>query len=148
MMKTKTLIISISCSFLAGCGGSGSEEVKAAVAPPNLSAPVEESVGIDDAPPPPPSSGALPKGMVAVSVPAAPEPAAVEVDIPAASPAEIETDLQDLNSAVDQYIADQKRAPTVNSLLKTGYIERLPTPPNGKLYVFDKSQNRFVLRDA
>ena len=84
--------------------------------------------------------------MVAVSAPAPTKP--VELRIPADSPAQIETDLQDLNSAVDQFIADQKRAPTVKGLLINGYIEKLPTPPSGKQYILDKSQNRFVLKDA
>ena len=72
----------------------------------------------------------------------------VEVNIPASSPEQIATDLRDLNSAGDQYIADQKRAPSVSSLMSLGYVDKLPTPPVGKKYSFDKKQNRFVLKNG
>ena len=145
MLKLKLCVLLVGGSLMVGCGGD-EPEASVETAMSSDSRAVDQQMDLADeeseewAPPPLPD-GSIPKMAKA-------EEPMKEASIPAASPEQIETDLHDLNSAVDQYIADQKRAPSVRALISMGYVEKLPTPPVGKSYYFDKKQNRFILRNG
>ena len=65
-----------------------------------------------------------------------------------AAPSNPEVDLKALNAAVVAYAMGQLKEPaTLDDLVKTGFIKRLPTPPPGKKYVLDAKKSSVLLVD-
>jgi len=65
-----------------------------------------------------------------------------------AAPPNPEVDLTTLNEAVRAHIMGQLKEPaTLEDLVKTGFIKRLPTPPPGKKYVLDAKKTGVRLVD-
>lgn len=65
-----------------------------------------------------------------------------------AAPPNPEVDLKALNEAVRAHIMGLlKEPPTLEELVKTGFIKRLPTPPPGKKYVLDAKKASVLLVD-
>ena len=53
-----------------------------------------------------------------------------------------------LNEAVRAHIMGQLKEPaTLEDLVKTGFVKRLPTPPPGKKYVLDAKKSSVLLVD-
>ncbi|MSU26596.1 MAG: hypothetical protein EXS27_01625 [Pedosphaera sp.] len=75
------------------------------------------------------------------------KPAAPEAQLPAAPP-NPEVDLKALNEAVRAHVMGQLKEPTtLEDLVKTGFIKRLPAPPPGKKYVLDAKKASVLLVD-
>ena len=73
--------------------------------------------------------------------PAAAAPAEVKPEPP--NPA---ADLPNLTIAVRAYVMTQGKSPaTLDDLVKSGCIPRLPTPPAGKKYAIDVQKSQAVL---
>ena len=65
-----------------------------------------------------------------------------------AAPSNPEADLKALNAAVVAYAMGQLKEPaTLDDLVKTRFIKRLPTPPPGKKYVLDAKKSSVLLVD-
>lgn len=63
-----------------------------------------------------------------------------------AAPPNPEVDLKALNDAVRAHIMGQLKEPaTLDDLVKTGFMKRLPTPPPGKKYVLDAKKASVLL---
>lgn len=63
-----------------------------------------------------------------------------------AAPPNPEVDLKALNEAVRAHVMGQLREPdTLEDLVKTGFIKRLPTPPPGKKYILDAKKSAVLL---
>ena len=76
-----------------------------------------------------------------------PAPGAAAPEAPAA-PSNPETDLKVLNDAVRAHVMGQLKEPTtLEDLVKTGFIKRLPTPPPGKKFVLDAKKSAVLLVD-
>ncbi len=76
------------------------------------------------------------------------KPAAPPAPAAAAAPANPEADLKTLNEAVRAHVMGQLKEPaTLEDLVKTGFIKRLPTAPPGKKYVLDAKQSSVLLVD-
>ncbi len=57
-------------------------------------------------------------------------------------------DLRALNDAVRAHVMGQLKEPdTLDDLVKTGFMKRLPTPPPGKKYVLDAKKSSVKLVD-
>ena len=68
-------------------------------------------------------------------------------EAPAAPPNPVE-DLRALNDAVRAHVMGQLKEPdTLDDLVKTGFMKRLPTPPPGKKYVLDAKKSSVKLVD-
>ncbi len=66
----------------------------------------------------------------------------------AAAPANPAEDLKALNDAVRAHVMGQLKEPaTLEDLVKTGFIKRLPTAPPGKKYVLDPKKSSVLLVD-
>lgn len=73
------------------------------------------------------------------------KPAAPEA--PAAPPNPVE-DLKALNEAVRAHVIGlTTELATLEDLVKSGFIKRLPTPPPGKKYVLDAKKSSVLLVD-
>ena len=76
------------------------------------------------------------------------KPAAPEGPVAPAAPPNPEADLKTLNAAVVAHAMGQLKEPdTLDDLVKTGFIKRLPTPPPGKKYVLDAKKSAVLLLD-
>ena len=65
-----------------------------------------------------------------------------------AAPSNPEADLRTLNDAVRAHVMGQLKEPTtLEDLVKTGFIKRLPTPPPGKKFVLDGKNSSVLLVD-
>ena len=65
-----------------------------------------------------------------------------------AAPPNPEVDLKALNEAVRAHIMGQLKEPTtLEDLVKTGFIKRLPAAPAGKKYVLDAKKASVLLVD-
>jgi len=65
-----------------------------------------------------------------------------------ALPANPEADLKALNEAVRAHVMGQLKEPaTLEDLVKTGFIKRLPAAPPGKKYVLDEKKSGVLLVD-
>ena len=65
-----------------------------------------------------------------------------------AAPAIPEADLKALNAAVVAHTMGQLKEPaTLEDLVKSGFIKRLPPPPPGKKYVLDAKKSAVLLVD-
>ena len=74
-----------------------------------------------------------------------PASASTAPEAPAAPP-NPEVDLKVLNEAVRAHIMGQLKEPaTLEDLVKTGFVKRLPTPPPGKKYVLDAKKSSVLL---
>lgn len=68
-------------------------------------------------------------------------------EAPAAPPNPVE-DLKALNDAVRAYTMGQLKDPgTLDDLVKSGFMKRLPTPPPGKKYQLDAKKSAVLLVD-
>lgn len=73
-------------------------------------------------------------------------PPAASVSVQPATPPNPQTDLPKLVEAVRSHVMSQGKAPdTLDDLVKSGCIDRLPTPPPGKKYVLDAKKTGVVL---
>ncbi len=65
-----------------------------------------------------------------------------------AAPPNPEVDLKTLNEAVRAHVMGQLKEPdSLDDLVKTGFMKRLPTPPPGKKYVLDAKKSSVKLVD-
>jgi hypothetical protein len=65
-----------------------------------------------------------------------------------AAPPNPEMDLKVLNEAVRAHIMGQLKEPaTLEDLVKTSFIKRLPTAPPGKKYILDAKKSSVLLVD-
>jgi hypothetical protein len=143
-MKTKVIILSLpvaaSLLLFAGCGGDdASLDVSLAPAPQPQAAP---QVAVMPSAPAP-AVAAPPTG----SAPAAMEPAAPDLfsNYKASPDGKTKTDVEAMQAIVDGYAFGPEGlgAPplaTLDDLVKSGYIKRLPPAPNGMKWAYDPSQ--------
>lgn len=77
-----------------------------------------------------------------------PKPAKPAAPEAPAAPPNPEVDLKALNEAVRAHVMGELKKPaTLEDLVKTGFIKRLPTPPPGKKYVLDATKSAVLLVD-
>lgn len=121
----------------AGCGG---DPEPAAPPPVQPAAEAVQPMGSVS-----PTPGAVPP-PTAVSAPASPAAAAAnaapEQEIPSKDA------LEAVTMAVQSYFIRYDRAPaTLDELINSGYLRKLPAPPAGKKYVYDAEKANIRLED-
>lgn len=128
---------------LAGCGEKQPPQDSANIPKPDLPAiPTKHDQAKPGVAPPPPPGAPVPPAAQA------PPKTSTHVEVPGATDENgVDVGLNKLNEALRRFVNDTERLPTgLEELVKSGVIQRIPTPPPGKRYAIDsKSKTALIV---
>ena len=138
---TAAMVAVVLVSSFTGCGKGEPEPTAAPVQPaadPNAGQVAVTPVATAPGTPPPPIDVSAPPPMTAT----APAVAAAESDVPSKDA------LEAVTHALQSFSIAHERAPkSLEELISSGYLRKLPPPPAGKKYVYVPEINNISLAD-
>ena len=131
------LLTVLIASAAVGCGGGDEDSTKSAT-PAKVETPAEVTTTTTTTAPPPPIDIAAPPPLTATAA----NTAAPAVEVASKDALEVVT-----HAAQSFFIANDRAPKSLEELVSAGLLRKLPTPPEGKKYVYDPETVSLTLAD-